>query len=117
MWPSRQQALRRISLAAALGAILAGCAGPAPPPSPLPQGISPQAAQAAVVPGRSTKTDVLAALGKATVLTFDSGSELWVYRKPGEGRDPRTESEFVVLFTPNGVVKKTRVKPAYPPRE
>lgn len=119
MWPSRTKALPRSidAAAAAICAALAGCAGPAPPPSPLPANVTPQAAQAQLVPGRSNKADVMAALGPATVLTFDSGYELWVYRKPGVNRDPRTDSEFVVLFSPNGIVKKTRVKPAYPARE
>ena len=116
MWPSRTKAtLVRLAAAGAVAG-LAGCAGPAPPPSPLPANVTPQAAQAELVPGRSTKADVAAALGPATVLHFDSGYELWVYRKPGADRDPRTSSEFVVLFTPSGVVKKTRVRPAYPAR-
>ena len=89
----------------------------------------------AIAIGRSTKADLIAALGKTTVISFDSGFEVWVYQYsgdnlPGEtaadaksaernraGSDPGTAAggEFVVLFAPSGVVTKTRIRPA-PPR-
>ena len=62
--------------------------------------------------GKSTKADVLAALGKTTAITFDSGYEIWVYHVRDEaGRDARP-AEFVVLFDPSGIVTKTRTRPA-----
>ena len=76
--------------------------------------LSMQSAQQLVVPGQSTRADVLAALGQATVVRFDSGFEVWVYRdRPARSADARASAEFVILFTPSGVVRKTRLRPAY----
>lgn len=76
---------------------------------------------------------MIAALGKTTVINFDSGFEVWVYRI--KGRTPATVSqveriehagsekgtlgktEFVVLFAPSGLVTKTRIRPPPPPSE
>jgi len=95
-------------------------------------------ARDAIAIGKSTKTDVIAALGKTTVISFDSGFEVWVYQVRGEtvtgesapkaSRVERVEhagsekgtpgkSEFVVLFAPSGVVAKTRIRPAPAPGE
>lgn len=78
-----------------------------------------RAADARIEPGKSTKADVLAALGKTTVIAFDSGYEIWVYHVKDEARrETRYETraaEFVVLFAPSGVVTKTRTRVA-PPR-
>ena len=72
--------------------------------------------QAGVVTiGKSTKSDVLAALGKTTVVSFDSGFEVWVYQIKDE-TPVAGKTEFVVLFAPSGVVAKTRIRPA-PPSE
>lgn len=75
-------------------------------------GLSMQAAKDAIVPGTSTKADVAAALGLGTVVKFDSGYEVWVYRakayKPAV--DAPGTNELVVLFAPSGVVKKTRIR-------
>lgn len=83
---------------------------------------------AASLHGRS-QADVFAALGPATVLRFDSGYEVWVYRfdDPPAGkraeargkaslasdeREGEARSELVMLFTPSGVVGKLRVRSA-----
>lgn len=71
---------------------------------------TPVAAQAAVRLG-GTKPDVKAALGTAGVVTFDTGWEVWVYRWPGATRAPGAATELVVLFNPQGVVAKTRIRP------
>ena len=82
--------------------LLAGCAtGPAP--------IGTQAAAerlaSAVVPGRTTKAELLAAFGATKTVVFDSGYEVWLYQSPaGGGR----YAEFVVLIDPKGMVAKTR---------
>jgi hypothetical protein len=61
--------------------------------------------QAAVVPGRTTRADLLATLGQTKSVVFDSGYEAWLYEIPaGGGR----YAEFVVLVDPHGVVAKTR---------
>ncbi|MES2413543.1 MAG: hypothetical protein V4614_07050 [Pseudomonadota bacterium] len=59
-------------------------------------------ADKAIIKGVSTKADVQAALGVANVVNFESNYEVWVYRSAG--------AEFVVLFPPNGIVKKTRIR-------
>lgn len=127
----------------ALCACVAGCAVPGA--SPVTTGtaaantISARNARDAITIGKSTKADVIAALGKTTVVSFDSGFEVWVYRIIGErvtgetaakaswverilhaGSEKgitRGKSEFVVLFAPSGVVAKTRIRPAPPPGE
>jgi hypothetical protein len=55
----------------------------------------------ALGPGRSTKADVRAALGEATVVDFPSGYEVWVYREP-------PAAELVLLFAPSGVLARAR---------
>lgn len=113
-----------VMLAASLW--LAGCAGTgglfgseeAPPPFRDPA-MTMESARGTIVPGQSTKADVAAALGAApvaTVVKFDSGWEVWAYRK----KTPQptvTNPELVILFTPAGIVKKTRIRPAYQGQE
>lgn len=98
---------------------LAGCAGPfgfpgagsatAPFRDP---GLTMQAASEAVAIGKSSKQEVLAVLGPGTVVRFDSGYEVWVYRN-NPLRSEVANAEFVILFTPSGIVKKMRIRPAY----
>ena len=71
--------------------------------------LSPGAAQAAVRSGNS-KSEVAQALGRANVIAFDSGWEVWVYRWPGADRSTRAATEFVVLFDDKGVVRKVRTR-------
>lgn len=100
---------------------LAGCAGPGlfnPGADAQPfsnPALSIQNASDTIVIGKTSKAEVLTALGAATVVNFDSGFEVWVYR--AKSREPaETQAEFVVLFAPNGIVKKTRLKPGYAAR-
>jgi hypothetical protein len=62
----------------------------------------------------STKADVAAAFGEARVVRFESGFEVWAYQSD-RPQPPLGRSEFVVLFSPSGVVSKTRLRPAPPP--
>lgn len=111
--------LARVSFALASGVALGGCAGSGElftaenaRPEFINKSMLVQEAQDALAVGVSTKADVLAALGIATVISFDGGHEVWAYRgKPLKA--PATGAEFVVLFAPSGVVKKTRIRPAY----
>ena len=101
-------------------ALLGGCAGGGAVSENAPGvvrtgGMSPQAASQSIAMGKSTKAEVAAALGKAAVVHFESGYEVWVYRWPGPDRASRSATEVVVLFDPSGTVKKTRVRPGYPP--
>lgn len=105
---------------AALSCIwLAGCAGPFGAFGPADsaqtfrdKSLTMQGAKDAVVIGSATKADVLAALGSGNVVKFDSGFEVWVY-KDRTTSSAADKAEFVILFTPSGVVKKTRIRPAY----
>ena len=106
-----------ISLALACSLWLAGCVGTGEfaksrdtRPVFLDKNMSVQEAQGAITIGASTKADVQAALGAATVVKFDSGYEVWVYRG-ADGKATTTGAEFVILFAPSGIVKKTRIRP------
>jgi hypothetical protein len=108
--------LRGLAALSVACALLCGCAGGAAvsengPGMMRAGGPSPQAASQSIAMGRSTKAEVAAALGKAAVVRFDSGYEVWVYRWPGPDRASRSATELVVLFDPSGTVKKTRVRP------
>jgi hypothetical protein len=72
-------------------------------------GPSPAAAQAMVHAG-STKADVVAALGRGNGVAFDSGWEVWVYRWLGADHSARGATELVILFGPDGTVRKTRLR-------
>jgi hypothetical protein len=72
-----------------------------------------------------TRADVIAALGPATVIRFDSGYEVWVYRveasprknqdrPPNRGERGGQPSELVMLFNPSGSVSKIRVRSGSP---
>lgn len=108
-------------LACVLLALLAGCAATGSLRGDSPGliqavGVTPQAARNAITLGRSTKAEVAAALGKAIVIPFDSGYEVWVYRWPGAQPTTRAATELVVLFEPSGVVRKARIRPGYQPQ-
>lgn len=105
--------MRRADLAAlGMAVLLAGCAGL----SPLPRtdgpmfrdpGLAPQAAADSIAAGRSTRAEVAARLGEADRVAFDNGYEVWVYRAhPVRQGQP----ELVLLFGPDGVVRKLRIK-------
>jgi hypothetical protein len=109
-----------LALGCALGLLLAGCAAPGGwlgsdgtrQPAFARSGLGVPAAAQAIGVGSSTREDVRTALGPAETLRFESGYEVWVYRAKGV-RDARASPELVILFTPQGVVKKVRARPAY----
>ena len=74
--------------------------------------MSMQSAQDAIVSGHTTQTEARAALGPATEVRFDSGYAVWIYRAPA-AKPGADRAEFVILFAPSGIVKKTRMRPAY----
>lgn len=85
--------------------VLGGCAStPAPPGAQ----VAPERLQQTVVPGSTTRDQLLAAFGPTKSVVFDSGYEAWVYQSPAGGGQ---FSEFVVLINPAGVVTKTRTRP------
>ena len=99
--------------ALACASLLAACAvpGPATEPSAIVMSeratdITQERAARAVTIGRSSRADVAGALGETQAIRFDSGYEIWVYRLANT-----QTGEFLVLFSPAGVVTKTRVRP------
>jgi hypothetical protein len=92
-----------------LSLLLAGCAtGQATPGTQVPS----ERLAASIVPGRTTKAELLANFGKTQSVVFDSGYETWLYQSPaGAGRF----TEFVVLIDPSGVVARTRQRAAAAP--
>jgi hypothetical protein len=90
--------------------LLGGCAAlapakPEPPPLRPGEVVSATAAKAQITLGKTTQAEVRAALGEGTVVDFDSGYEVWVYRQPAA-----PASELVLLFDPSGIVAKARVR-------
>lgn len=113
----------RASLCLAACLLLAGCAG-APALSQRATGASPfsdpvlsmESARDRIVIGRTSRQDLLEALGPAEVIAFDSGYAVWVYREPEPARRrARTASaeraQLVILTAPSGVVEKVRFRP------
>jgi hypothetical protein len=96
----------------ALSCLLAALAGCASSPEPVGAQASAERLAQTVVPGRTTKSELLAAFGPTKNVVFSSGYEAWVYQSPaGGGRF----AEFVILIDPSGLVKKTRQRaPALP---
>ena len=99
------------TLAAVVLLTLAGCAAFEPPAAPpfRNTALSMTSAQAMVIPGSSTRSNVTEALGPATVVVFDSGFEVWAYREKRQ-QASASGAELVILFTPSGIVKKTRLR-------
>ena len=113
--------MQRASLWLAAGLLLTGCAG-APSPRKAEASVfkdpalSITAARDRIVPGRSTKQDLLDALGPAEVIAFESGYAVWVYREAAprsrSARVPAEGAQLVVLVAPSGLVEKVRLRPA-----
>lgn len=57
-----------------------------------------------------TKAEARAALGQPKVITFASGYEVWAYLFGPKDR-PLEQSDLVLLFAPNGVAAKSRLRP------
>jgi hypothetical protein len=85
-------------------ALLAGCATQAPQPGTV---VAADRFTQQVVPGRTTRAELLAAFGPTKSVGFDSGYETWLYAS-GNGE------ELVVLLDRGGIVRKMRRRPGYP---
>jgi hypothetical protein len=96
--------------------LLSGCAAVQPPAKPAAAALGPgeipsaRAGEDALAIGKSTKAEVRAALGEATVVDFASGYEVWVYREPAQEKEPAAKAELVLLFAPSGILTRTRVR-------
>jgi hypothetical protein len=125
---SRMAGCLSLSALALVAVLCGGCAGTGDLLGPSVQGrgavhtptgqsVTAQEALARVALGKSTKADVLGALGDAITIHLDSGYEVWVYRWPGRDETPRGATELVLLFEPSGVVTKARVRPGLASRD
>lgn len=88
--------------------LLAGCATNAPGPGKV---VAQDRFEQLVVPGRTTKAELLAAFGETKKVVFDSGYETWLYESEAGGGH---HTELVLLLGPDGVVRKMRRRPSYP---
>ena len=97
-------------------ALLGACAILQPPPKPADTPLGPgeirsaRAGEEALAVGKSSKAEVRAALGEATVVDFPTGYEVWVYRERAQEKEPAPRAELVLLFAPSGLLTRTRVR-------
>jgi hypothetical protein len=97
-------------LIATFGAVLAltGCATTPDEPGKI---VAEDRFSQLVVPGRTTRAELLAAFGPTKTVSFDSGYETWLYEaNAGAGR----HTELVLLLDRAGIVQKMRRRPPYP---
>ncbi|TFW20786.1 hypothetical protein E4L96_09780 [Massilia arenosa] len=87
--------------------VLAGCATQQPEVRSVPETTLVQALQ----PGVTTKAQAAAALAPEKKVAFDSGYETWLYHYA----TPAGAGEYVALFGPDGVLRKTRKREPSPP--
>ena len=112
---------KTVSLAAVMAAALTGCAMSGAENRPL---IDERTLNARIVHGATTRADIFAAFGTASIVNFDSGYEVWIYKDTtgaprllryvpvvglGAGLIPDRKRELVILFGPDGVVRKSRL--------
>jgi outer membrane protein assembly factor BamE (lipoprotein component of BamABCDE complex) len=88
--------------------LLTGCATQAPKPGAV---ISQDRFAQLVIPGQTTRAELLAAFGPTETVRFDSGFETWLY-ETGPRNTPHTE--LVLLLDKDGIVRKTRMRPPLP---
>lgn len=88
--------------------LLAGCATQAPPPGTV---VAADRFGQLVVPGRTTRADLLAAFGPTRSVSFDSGYQAWLYSAGAAGGQ---SEELVLLLDRDGIVRKMRRRPGYP---
>ncbi|MRW86865.1 hypothetical protein GJ698_22615 [Pseudoduganella sp. FT26W] len=69
----------------------------------------PGAEDSAVAADHNTTALMRARLGAAQVVSFDNGYQAWRYSYP-PARDGGEPSEFIVLFGPDGVARKARLR-------
>jgi hypothetical protein len=101
-------ARRTLTIATLTAALLSGCATRAPEPG---TSVAEARFDTLVVPGRTTRAELLAAFGPTKTVVFDSGMEAWLYTAPAAGG---RNTEPVLLLGRDGVVQKMRKRPPYP---
>lgn len=99
--------MTRRSIAILSAALLAGCASAPTPGTQVAQ----ERFSQLVVPGKTTRAELVAAFGQTRSVVFDSGMEAWLY---STGAANGRSTELVLLLDRSGVVQKMRTRPAYP---
>jgi PBP1b-binding outer membrane lipoprotein LpoB len=100
--------MKRLAALFSVALLLAGCATGSQEAG---KNVSEDRFTQLVVPGRTTRADLLAAFGPTKTVSFDSGMEAWLYEaEAGRGR----HTELVLLLDRAGVVQKMRRRPPYP---
>jgi hypothetical protein len=90
------------------------------------EALTQDAAAQLIVAGKTTKSEIERALGRAEVAQFASGEEVWVYRDSNDAlrlaklipavshiviaSDASEVNELKIAFGPNGVVKKFQLR-------
>ena len=99
--------MKRLHLLLVGALLLAGCATQEPQPGTV---VAVDRFSQLVVPGRTTRAELLAAFGPTRSVAFDSGYQAWVYSaSAGGGRS----EELVLLLDREGIVRKMRRRPPY----
>jgi hypothetical protein len=100
-------------LSAILGAVLAlgGCATAPDEPGKV---VAEDRFTQLVVPGRTTRAELLAAFGPTKAIVFDSGMEAWLYEANAANAGAGRHTELVLLLDRAGIVQKMRRRPPYP---
>lgn len=100
--------MRRLLALSAMALALGGCATGSNEPGKI---VAEDRFAQLVVPGRTTRAELLAAFGPTKTVGFDSGMEAWLYEADaGGGR----HTELVLLLDRAGTVQKMRRRPVYP---
>jgi hypothetical protein len=100
--------MKRLLAMSGMALALAGCATGSNEPGKI---VLENRFSELVVPGRTTRAELLAAFGPTKTVGFDSGNEAWLYEADaGGGR----HTELVLLLDRAGIVQKMRRRPAYP---
>ena len=113
--------MQSITVAGLLAFTLGGCASPGVGTLRL---VADDTLAVQIQAGSTTREQLRLALGSAAVVSFDSGYEVWIYKNDegapkmlryvpvvglGAALIPNRTRELVVLFGPDGVVRKFRV--------
>ena len=100
--------MKAVAAMVATALLLAGCATGNTEPGKI---VAEDRFAQLVVPGRTTRAELLAAFGPTRTVSFDSGYESWLYEaNAGAGR----HTELVLLLDRAGIVQKMRRRQPYP---
>jgi hypothetical protein len=103
--------MRRAILLLGAALALSGCATAPDEPGKI---VAEDRFAQVVVPGRTTRAELLAAFGPTKAIVFDSGMEAWLYEANAANAGAGRHTELVLLLDRTGIVQKMRRRPPYP---